>query len=117
MARFWPEEIESPTSADQLSVEGQRGIAAYPSPGTRQAGDPALRVRTASVIICSWKRPAHLRRALAGVALQSRSPDEVLVCVRPDDSPTRAVLATTAHSTVREILVDRPGVIAARNAG
>ena len=49
--------------------------------------------------------------------MQTRPPDEILVCVRPEDSATRAVLATTTHARVHEVLVDRPGVIAARNAG
>ena len=68
------------------------------------------------VLICTYQRAGQLRQALAGLRSQTRAPDEVLVVVRPDDAPSRAVVAETTGLPLREVLVDRPGVVAARNA-
>jgi GT2 family glycosyltransferase len=78
------------------------------------AVDPA--VATVTVLICSWRRPAELCEALSGVLSQTRPADQILVVVRPDDTPSREVLARSPEG-VREVLVERPGISAARNAG
>jgi cellulose synthase/poly-beta-1,6-N-acetylglucosamine synthase-like glycosyltransferase len=54
---------------------------------------------------------------LAGLAAQGRTPDEVLVVVRREDEPTREVLARGWDLPLREVVVERPGAVAARNAG
>jgi glycosyltransferase involved in cell wall biosynthesis len=69
------------------------------------------------VLICTYQRAGQLREALAGLRRQTLAPDEVLVVARPDDAPSRAVVAETTGLLLREVLVERPGVVAARNAG
>lgn len=73
--------------------------------------------RTVSVLIPSWRRPDLLRRVLASLPQQRHQPDEILVVVRPDDAPSREVIAATSGLPVREVLVQKPGLVAARNAG
>ena len=51
-----------------------------------------------------------------GVRTQSRPFDEVLISVRPEDSASREVISTTQGLPIREIFVNRPGAVAARNA-
>ncbi len=76
------------------------------------------RRRTVSVLIPSWRRPDDLRRVLNSLVHQQHKPDEVLVVVRPDDTPSREVAAAAAADLpVREVLVRNPGLVAARNAG
>ncbi len=70
-----------------------------------------------SVLIPSWRRQDDLRRVLAALPDQRHKPDEVLVVVRPDDLPSRKLLAATSGLPVREVLVEEPGLVAARNAG
>ena len=73
--------------------------------------------RTVSVLIPSWRRPDLLRRVLASLPSQQHQPDEVLVVVREDDAPSREVVAEALGVPVREVLVTKPGLVAARNAG
>jgi len=79
--------------------------------------DSSGRPRTAAVLILTWQRADELRKALRGVAAQTRQPDEVLVVVRPDDEAAHAVLAEPWELPLRTVLVHQPGVVAARNAG
>lgn len=70
-----------------------------------------------SVLIPTFHRPLELRRALRAVAAQSRPPGEVLVVIRPEDTESLAVAAEAENLAVRVVPVERPGVVAARNAG
>jgi GT2 family glycosyltransferase len=70
-----------------------------------------------SVLVPTYQRPAALARCLAGLAAQVRPPDEVLVVVRGEDVATRAVVARGWDLPVHEVVVARPGAVAARNAG
>jgi len=72
---------------------------------------------TVSVLIPTYRRPELLAQCLAGLEQQDRAPDEVLVVVRPDDIASRAHLAQHPDLPLREVLVERPGLVAARNAG
>lgn len=73
-------------------------------------------VRSVTVLICSWRRPHQLEEPLEGVAGQTRASDQVLVVARVDDATTREVIAAY-DSPVEEVLVHRPGIVAARVAG
>jgi GT2 family glycosyltransferase len=70
-----------------------------------------------SVLVPTHRRPWHLRRCLQGLVCQSQRPDEVVVVVRRDDAESRTVLAESWDLPLLEVLVDRPGAVAARNAG
>ena len=76
-----------------------------------------------SVVLCTYKRPDDLARCLRAVEQQTRTPDEVLVVVRDTDDATRNYLAHRVPSSVpdplplRVVLVQKPGTVAARNAG
>jgi GT2 family glycosyltransferase len=70
-----------------------------------------------TVIVATWRRPAALRRCLAGLSSQSLVPTEVLVAVRREDGEGHAVVADFPLEGLRPVLIDRPGVVAARNAG
>lgn len=72
---------------------------------------------TVSVLVPTYHRPGSLAACLTGLTEQSHAPDEVLVVVRRDDVASRAVLAQRWDMPVREVVVDRPGAVAARNAG
>lgn len=69
-----------------------------------------------SVVVPTYRRPDHLRACLRGLVAQGRTADEVVVVRRPDDDAAGAVRREYA-GTVREVLVDRPGVVAALSAG
>lgn len=76
--------------------------------------------RTVSVIVPTFQRPESLARCLRAVAVQSRSPDEVLVVTRPDDKASReAAAAVPLPEGVRLMLPVTPvaGVVAALQAG
>jgi GT2 family glycosyltransferase len=74
--------------------------------------------RSVAVLIVSHQRPDALLRCLDGLARQTRPPDDVVLVIRSDDSATRAALAARADDGLawRIVLVDTPGVVAARNA-
>jgi GT2 family glycosyltransferase len=76
----------------------------------------SARVESSALVIATWQRPKLLQNALTGVRAQSRPFDEVLISVRPEDSASREVIATTQGLPIREILVNRPSAVAARNA-
>ncbi len=69
-----------------------------------------------SVVVPSYRRPERLGRCLEGLARQSRPAGEVVVACRRDDDATRAVVANGGPS-VREALVEEPGVLAAMAKG
>src|SRR5690348_14458514 len=60
--------------------------------------------RTVGVLICTYQRSERLRHALAGLRAQTLPADEVLVVVRPDDAPSREVVAGTTGLPLREVL-------------
>ena len=71
-----------------------------------------------TVIVPTYQRPDYLEKCLRGVAAQSRRPDEVIITVREDDDKTIELLACWNDVLpIREVLLDRPGVITALNAG
>jgi GT2 family glycosyltransferase len=71
-----------------------------------------------SVLVPTWRRPAELARCLAGLAAQTRTPDEVVVVARPDDRQTwRLLERQDAGGAVQGLAVDTPGVVASLNAG
>jgi glycosyltransferase involved in cell wall biosynthesis/GT2 family glycosyltransferase len=69
-----------------------------------------------SVIVPTYMRPESLSRCLDALACQDRQVDEILVAVRHVDLDSQALVGQHG-SPVRVVLVDRPGVIAAMNAG
>jgi len=72
-----------------------------------------------AVVICTYRRPTSLLTCLAGLAAQSRLPDDVEVVVRPSDTATMEALAARPADAlpVRRVPVHEPGLVAARNAG
>ena len=74
--------------------------------------DPGL---TVAVLICTYFRPEELRRALEGVAQQTRPPNVVLVVLRPHDVGGIAAARASQVSPTTLLFVDEPGLVAARN--
>jgi GT2 family glycosyltransferase len=70
-----------------------------------------------TVIIPTYRRPKDLRRVIHAVRNQVRSPIELVVVVRGDDVESCEVLAEAAPTEVRTVIVEKPGVLAAMNAG
>jgi len=71
-----------------------------------------------SVIVPTYQRPEDLRRCLRGLTRQERPADEILVVARPQDHATTAVCQElNGTAPVRVVYVDRPGQVAALNAG
>jgi predicted O-methyltransferase YrrM/GT2 family glycosyltransferase len=68
-----------------------------------------------AVVVCSYRRPNHLRRCLRAIDALQSAPYEVVVVVRDDDRETAA--AVDEFRWARRITVGRPGVIAAMRAG
>jgi GT2 family glycosyltransferase len=80
-------------------------------------GESGTRVTSRiSVVVPSWRRPADLRRCLAGLSMQARAADEVVVVRRDVDLPTAEVIAGAPVEVV-ECVVTPPGVVAALVAG
>ncbi len=75
--------------------------------------------RTIGILLATHRRPDVLLRCLAGIAAQLRAPDDVIVVVRPTDTATQDVLRPLIDGVgpIRMVMVERPGLIAARNAG
>jgi GT2 family glycosyltransferase len=69
-----------------------------------------------SVVVPTYRRPESLARCLDALDRQTRAAEETLVVVRGDDAASRQVVCARARA-VRLVLVHRPGVIAAMNAG
>jgi len=72
-----------------------------------------------SVVVPTWRRPADLSRCLAGLAAQTRTPDEVVVVVRGEDAETWELLRHADHGqlAVRGARVEVSGVVAALDTG
>jgi GT2 family glycosyltransferase len=72
-----------------------------------------------TVLVPTFRRPGHLRRCLASLAIQERRPDEVIVVVRQDDQESLRVLGDVPSAVlgVRHVTVCEPGVVAALSAG
>ena len=85
-------------------------------PVTRGAQTP---VRSLGVLVCSYLRPDHLRRCVTALAAQTRLPDDVIVAHRIDDDATRRCLEELRWLglPLRAVILDVPGVVAARNVG
>jgi len=90
-----------------------------------QAADPSRAApalatpRSIGVLICSYRRPTILLRGLAGLAAQTRRPDDVMVVARHDDTATLAALGARPADglPLRVITVTRPGTVHALNTG
>src|SRR4051794_34190938 len=70
-----------------------------------------------SVVVPSWRRSAELAECLAGLAAQTRTPDEVVVVARPDDHATWDLIGRIEQGSVRGVAVEGEGVVAGLNAG
>jgi len=72
---------------------------------------------TIGVAIASYRRPNDLKRCLQALSKQSRLPDDVIVVVRTDDEATKDTVAAAAAGRlpVRQLFVDAPGTVPARN--
>jgi len=77
------------------------------------------RPATIGVLICTYRRPEALLACLAGLAGQSRAPDDVMLVIRPSDTATLEALASRPADGLpwRIVSVHDPGLVAARNAG
>jgi GT2 family glycosyltransferase len=69
-----------------------------------------------SVVIPTYRRPENLAACLDALEHQQLTPAETIVVVRSGDVASEAVVRSRAR-TVRLVLVERPGVVAAMNAG
>jgi cellulose synthase/poly-beta-1,6-N-acetylglucosamine synthase-like glycosyltransferase len=67
-----------------------------------------------SVVVPSYHRSEELKSCLRGLEEQSLEPSEIIVVLRADDHDSREAIA---DHHVRVVTVDRPGVVAAYNAG
>jgi len=78
--------------------------------------EPTLSV---GVLVCTYRRPADLKRCLEGLRRQTRLPDDVIVVRRDTDDATREWLDRRANDglPVRVQVVSHPGIVAARNTG
>jgi cellulose synthase/poly-beta-1,6-N-acetylglucosamine synthase-like glycosyltransferase len=71
-----------------------------------------------TVVVPSYRRPAELARCLAGLAMQDRPPDEVLVVARIGDDETLGLFEAAAPgAALRCVTVDEEGVVSSLNAG
>jgi glycosyltransferase involved in cell wall biosynthesis len=74
---------------------------------------------TIGVLVCTYRRPADLKRCLDGLRQQSRQPDDVIIVCRDTDQATRDWLDARPENglPVRVQIVAHPGIVAARNIG
>lgn len=95
--------------ADRLEAPGR---------ATPRPAEPAAALRIA-LIVPTYRRAADLQRCLAAIGHQQRRPDQVIVIVREDDAPARAVVrqADPEGTWLTLVTVSTPGVVAALNAG
>ena len=97
-----------------LDVADWHPKAARPRPVVKRRLASGLEV---SVVVPTYRRPAELRRCLAGLARQSLSPAETIVVRRSGDEGTRLALEESPRPPVRRVVVSKPGVLAAMEAG
>ncbi|HEY4810879.1 MAG TPA: glycosyltransferase [Solirubrobacteraceae bacterium] len=69
-----------------------------------------------SVVVPTYMRPQSLARCLDALERQQRPAAEILVAVRVTDTVSQEVVRARAQP-VKLVLVERPGVVAAMNAG
>jgi GT2 family glycosyltransferase len=71
------------------------------------------------VLVPSYRRTPDLKRCLSAIRAQQRPPDSVVVTVRLDDHPTEVFIdeLSVTWPELQCVLLDRPGVVAAMNAG
>ena len=71
-----------------------------------------------TVLVPTYKRPDYLENCLRGIEAQTRRPDEVIITVREDDVNTHSLLAAWKDRLpIRQVMLERPGVIVAMNEG
>lgn len=71
-----------------------------------------------TVLVPTFRRAERLNLCLSGIHKQVRKPDQVLITVRHEDYETVSLLRTwESKLTIHQVRLDRPGVIAAMNAG
>ena len=73
-----------------------------------------------SVLVPSYKRPDLLVRCLGALERQRRIPDEIVIVFRDTDLASQSAFADylqRTHLPVAQVLVSRPGQMAAMNAG
>jgi GT2 family glycosyltransferase len=75
--------------------------------------------RTIGVLIATYRRPDDLLRCLSALKKQTLQPHDILVVVRDEDSETKSRLKGYPPDglRIRAVSIDRPGSVAARNAG
>lgn len=79
---------------------------------------PAERRPSCAILVPSYRRSTDLSRCLAALHAQRVLPDQVIVVLRAEDTAARAVVSSAgAGIAFTEILSDRPGQVAALNAG
>jgi len=86
-----------------------------PPPTTLESGSPD-EPATISVVVPSFGRPDDLVGCVKAILSQAVPPLEILVVLRDDDIESRRALSD-AKAQVRIVEVDRPGQVAALNAG
>jgi cellulose synthase/poly-beta-1,6-N-acetylglucosamine synthase-like glycosyltransferase len=103
-------------SGDKTSKRARWHLLKAPLQDARAEGATRLSI---TVLVPTFRRPAHLRRCLLSLAAQDRPSDEVIVVVRQGDEETRRVLQQLGSRVldVRCITVSVPGVVAALTAG
>ena len=74
-----------------------------------------------SILVPTFRRPQLLRRNLEALAIQTRSPDEILVALRPDEDPEGAATFdafVSAHpeQPAKKVEVAIAGIVPAENA-
>lgn len=74
---------------------------------------------TVSVVIATYRRPDRLAACLTGLRAQTRPPAEVIVVLQGADGDSADVVRRHGADwpAVRAVQLDRPGVVAALNAG
>ncbi|MUT68049.1 glycosyltransferase family 2 protein [Paenibacillus sp. NEAU-GSW1] len=70
-----------------------------------------------SVVIPTYKRVSTLVECLDGIRWQRRVPDEIVVIARQSDEETLAFLNRFTALNITLVLIEKPGAIAALNAG
>ena len=78
----------------------------------------AQRLPSCAIVVPSYGRPTDLARCLAALREQQTAPDQVIVVVRAEDDGARGVTREAGSGlAITEVLTDRPGQVAALNAG
>lgn len=70
-----------------------------------------------SVVVPSYRRAASLRECLRSLALQTTSPEEIVVVLRRGDAESGHVVGECGVPHVVMVFTDRPGVLAAMQLG